>query len=63
MRTEPWTSATTGLLELEMDDELFEEQLTMAGLFSAIDARPEDIEPWQRLGDLLGHLTGEAETD
>ncbi len=46
----------------EIDAELFEEPFDGEAL-AGIDAALDDVEPWQRLGDVLGRLTGEAETD
>jgi hypothetical protein len=63
MRTEPWTSTAPGVLEIEMDDDFYGDPLETPGLLAGLDASLEDIEPWQRLGDLLGHVTGEADTD
>ncbi len=48
--------------ELEMDAELFDEPPDILGL-AGITADGDDIEPWQRLGDLLDQITGEVETE
>ena len=47
--------------ECEIDAELFEETSESQAL-AAIETDLEDVEPWQRLGDVLGRLTGEVET-
>ncbi len=45
-------------IDAELFDETFDTQL-LAGLETDL----EDVEPWQRLGDVLGRITGEADTD
>lgn len=47
----------------EMDDELFDEPLDALDLLAGIETSLDDLEPWQRLGDVLGMITGEAATD
>ncbi len=63
MRSEPWTRAAPGVLELEVDDELFLDPMEAPGLLAGSEASLDDIEPWQRLGDIIGQVTGEAEAD
>ncbi len=46
--------------EWEIDAEIFDEPLDCEAL-AAIETSLEDDEPWQRLGDVLGRITGEAE--
>jgi hypothetical protein len=48
--------------EWEIDAELFDEVFDAQAL-AGIETDLEDVEPWQRLGDLLGRLTGEVDTD
>ena len=48
--------------DLEFDAEIFEEQFDTLAL-ETIEASLEDVEPWQRLGDLLGRITGEVDTE
>jgi hypothetical protein len=48
--------------EWEIDPDLFDEAYD-GDAFAGIDTDLDDVEPWQRLGDVLGRLTGEAETD
>lgn len=58
----PWVAG----MEVEIDAELFDgtgEQLTLAGGHRGLEPDPEDCEPWQHLGDVLGELTGELEVD
>jgi hypothetical protein len=49
--------------ELEIDAELFDEPFDALALLASIEASLDDVEPWQRLSDVLGRITGEAETD
>ena len=49
--------------ELEMDGELFDEPIDALAMLAGIEASPDDLEPWQRLGDVLGQITGEVEAD
>jgi len=48
--------------DFEFDAEIFEEQFDSLAL-ETIEASLEDVEPWQRLGELLGRITGEVDTD
>ena len=48
--------------EWEIDAELFDETADTRAL-AGIETDFEDVEPWQRLADLLGRITGEADTD
>ena len=48
--------------EWEIDVDVFEEAFDTQAL-AGIETHLEDVEPWQRLGDLLGRLTGEVDTD
>jgi hypothetical protein len=47
---------------LELDPELFEEQLD-ARLHERLCCHSDDVEPWQLLGDLLEEITGEADAE
>lgn len=49
-------------LEWEIDTELFDPPFETRAL-EIVEASLEDVEPWQRLGDLLGRITGEADID
>ena len=53
--------------ELEMDGELFDEPIdtlaVLAGPEASLEVSLDDLAPWQRLGDVLGQITGEAATD
>jgi hypothetical protein len=46
----------------ELDPELFEERLDTR-LQEGMGCQPDDVEPWQLLGDLLEEITGEAAAD
>ena len=46
----------------EIDAELFDETVDSQAL-AGIETDLEDVEPWQRLGDVLGRITGEVDTD
>jgi cytochrome c-type biogenesis protein CcmH/NrfG len=46
----------------ELDPDLFEERLDTR-LQERFDCHPDDVEPWQLLGDLLEEITGEADAD
>ena len=48
--------------EWEIDAELFDEAFDTQAL-AGIETDLEDVEPWQRLGDVLGRITGEVDTD
>lgn len=47
----------------EMDDELFDEAFDAEAMLAGIEASLDDAEPWQRLGEVLGRITGEIEAD
>jgi len=49
-------------LDWEIDTELFDPPFDTRAL-EVVEASVEDVEPWQRLGDLLGRITGEADTE
>jgi hypothetical protein len=49
-------------LDWEIDAEIFEEPFETSAL-QILEASLEDVEPWQRLGDLLGRITGEADAE
>ena len=49
--------------ELEMDAELFDEPCDTLAVLAGLETTVEDVEPWQRLGDVLGRVTGELDTD
>jgi hypothetical protein len=49
--------------ELEMDTELFDEQDDTLAVLAGLETTVEDVEPWQRLGDVLGRVTGEVDID
>ena len=49
--------------EIEMDGELFDEPIEALAKLAGLEASLDDLEPWQRLGDVLGQITGEAATD
>jgi len=48
---------------LEMDVELFDEAFDAEALLASIEATLEDAEPWQRLSEILGRITGEIDDD
>ena len=48
--------------EWEIAAELFDETFDTQAL-AGIETDLEDVEPWQRLADVLGRITGEADTD
>jgi|GEM_PF-1879623 len=49
-------------LDWEIDPEIFAEPFDALAL-EIVEASLEDVEPWQRLGDVLGRITGEADTE
>lgn len=49
-------------LDWEIDAEIFDEPFDALAL-EIVEASLEDVEPWQRLGDVLGRITGEADTE
>lgn len=49
--------------EWAMDTEQDDEMVAAADVLAGLEASLEDAEPWQRLGDILGRITGIVDLD
>ena len=48
---------------VEIDADVFDDGFDAEALLASIEASLDDAEPWRRLGEVLGRITGELEPD
>lgn len=56
-------SAAETEMDMEIDEEFFDDTFDAEALLANIQTSLEDPEPWQRLSEVLGRITGEIDSD